>query len=349
MSDNIPDFNLPKLQTLALSTNQLSGNIPNLKLPLLQELYLDNNLLKGSIPASIGNLTNLKGLFLFVNKLNDTIPSSLKMLTNLEHLYLNDNQLSGNIPSYLNSLTKLKAIHLNNNKFVLAPAFTNLKLIDAPYFGEALNVRQNKLTFKDILPNLNVKATATYYYAPQDSIYKDTTIKIIPNTPLSISLGIDSTVTTNSYQWYKNGKEFGAATSSNTLTINALTFEHAGVYTCTVSNPNAPNLKLYSRPITLTTGRTDTKMIETTITPNGDGKNDALDFPDANLEGHPENSIEIYNRWGQLVYKAAPYKRDWSGQGMNGQLLPAGDYFFIMRVNIGDGQIIVGSVYVSRP
>ncbi len=91
-------------------------------------------------------------------------------------------------------------------------------------------------------------------------------------------------------------------------------------------------------------------IIETIITlGNLDGKNDRLELPEiVELERYPNNSIEIWNRWGQMLYTASPYLRDWSGKNQNGQDVPAGDYFFIVRVSIADGKCFMGTVYVSR-
>ena len=88
--------------------------------------------------------------------------------------------------------------------------------------------------------------------------------------------------------------------------------------------------------------------IETAITPNGDGKNDVLDLPDIDWARYPDNRLEIYNRWGQQVYVAQPYNRDWAGQNQNGQDLPPGDYFIILRLSIADGKILIGTVYLQR-
>jgi gliding motility-associated-like protein len=84
------------------------------------------------------------------------------------------------------------------------------------------------------------------------------------------------------------------------------------------------------------------------ISPNGDGKNDVLDLPNINWSLYPESDLEIYNRWGQKVYAAQPYKRDWIGQNTDGKDLPVGDYFLILRLSKADGKIIVGNLYLTR-
>lgn len=65
------------------------------------------------------------------------------------------------------------------------------------------------------------------------------------------------------------------------------------------------------------------------ISPNGDGKNDTWEIPC--LIGVP-NKLEIYNRWGQLVYEKLDYKGDFGGV-YNGETLPDGVYYYILAIN----------------
>lgn len=86
------------------------------------------------------------------------------------------------------------------------------------------------------------------------------------------------------------------------------------------------------------------------ITPNGDGMNDRLIFEvlERSPEQFEENEIVIFNRWGDIVYEAAPYMNEWFGQNSGGQELPAGTYYYILRLNINEGQIIRGDVTIVR-
>lgn len=88
-----------------------------------------------------------------------------------------------------------------------------------------------------------------------------------------------------------------------------------------------------------------------TITANGDGVNDELVFdllsnnaPDA----FPDNELIIFNRWGDIVFQAKPYNNDWRGISEAGDQLPEGTYYYILRLNIGEGEIIRGDVTILR-
>ena len=66
------------------------------------------------------------------------------------------------------------------------------------------------------------------------------------------------------------------------------------------------------------------------FSPNFDGFNDFLVIK--GLEDFPDNSLEIYNRWGQLVFSKEGYQNDWYGLDGEGVPLPDGTYFMIVKV-----------------
>ncbi len=52
------------------------------------------------------------------------------------------------------------------------------------------------------------------------------------------------------------------------------------------------------------------------------------------IEDYPNNTFEVYNRWGQLVYQTTGYNNGsnrWEGLTPGGQLLPDGVYFFVLK------------------
>jgi gliding motility-associated-like protein len=66
-----------------------------------------------------------------------------------------------------------------------------------------------------------------------------------------------------------------------------------------------------------------------TITPNGDGYNDVLEFP--NLTKFDTYTLTVFNRHGTTVYDSFNYQNDWDGT-RNGAPLPEGVYFYILRI-----------------
>ena len=86
------------------------------------------------------------------------------------------------------------------------------------------------------------------------------------------------------------------------------------------------------------------------ITPNEDGLNDRLVFDIIDPDGkeYPQNDIVIYNRWGDVVFEASPYKNDWNGVGKDGSILPQATYYYILRLNIPGGTILRGDVTILK-
>jgi len=67
------------------------------------------------------------------------------------------------------------------------------------------------------------------------------------------------------------------------------------------------------------------------FSPNGDGINDGWQIE--NLEDFPDVVVEIYNRWGQLLFTSEPgYKDPWEGT-FNGNPVPVGTYYYIIMLN----------------
>ncbi|NNC62826.1 MAG: gliding motility-associated C-terminal domain-containing protein [Eudoraea sp.] len=73
------------------------------------------------------------------------------------------------------------------------------------------------------------------------------------------------------------------------------------------------------------------------MTPNGDGANDILVLD--GIENSPNNVLEIFNRYGVLVYSQANYQNDFDGQSnresvvKKGTGLASGIYFYILTMH----------------
>jgi gliding motility-associated-like protein len=89
-------------------------------------------------------------------------------------------------------------------------------------------------------------------------------------------------------------------------------------------------------------------QMPTAFSPNEDGKNDR--FVIHGIEAYPNNSIIVFNRWGNIVYKNDGYKNDWDGHSNNGIELPDGTYFVILETDKGvkTQMILKGYVELRR-
>ncbi|WP_376777502.1 gliding motility-associated C-terminal domain-containing protein [Flavobacterium covae] len=93
------------------------------------------------------------------------------------------------------------------------------------------------------------------------------------------------------------------------------------------------------------------------MTPNGDGNNDVF-FIDG-IDKFPNNSVEVYNRWGVLVYEAKGYNNnDRSFRGISSgrvtikqlEELPEGTYYYMFKYEDTKGmpQEKAGYLYINR-
>ncbi|MFM7815279.1 MAG: gliding motility-associated C-terminal domain-containing protein, partial [Flavobacteriales bacterium] len=84
-------------------------------------------------------------------------------------------------------------------------------------------------------------------------------------------------------------------------------------------------------------------FIANAITPNGDGSNDTWVL--GGLEFYPSCKINVFNRWGQLVYSSTGYSAPWNGT-YQGELLPVADYYFTIDY-AADKEVIMGTVTIK--
>jgi len=66
------------------------------------------------------------------------------------------------------------------------------------------------------------------------------------------------------------------------------------------------------------------------LSPNGDGINDVWEI--ANIEQFPDALVEVYNRWGELLFSSIGYKEKWNCKYNNNDL-PVGTYYYVINLN----------------
>lgn len=80
------------------------------------------------------------------------------------------------------------------------------------------------------------------------------------------------------------------------------------------------------------------------ITPNGDGQND--NWLIDGIENFPDNELQIFDRWGRVVYSAKAYTGNWDGRHNDGTLLPFGAYYYLLELNDLNNTIYKGSISI---
>ena len=88
----------------------------------------------------------------------------------------------------------------------------------------------------------------------------------------------------------------------------------------------------------------DTIIVYNGFSPNGDGFNEV--FKIENIQRFPDNTLQIYNRWGNLVFETSGYNNTWDGTH-RGADLPDGTYFYLLTINPGE-KVYSGSLQLQR-
>jgi len=93
-----------------------------------------------------------------------------------------------------------------------------------------------------------------------------------------------------------------------------------------------------------------TNTVPNAITPNGDGLNDQLLIDELIFDAadFPSSELIIFNRWGDVVFSASPYNNDWSGQSTGGADLPEGTYYYVLRLDTVEGEVMKGDITILR-
>ena len=82
------------------------------------------------------------------------------------------------------------------------------------------------------------------------------------------------------------------------------------------------------------------------ITPNADGSNDTWKIP--GIKAYPDALIQVFNRWGALVYEASGGSDyvAWDGTS-DGKELPVGTYYYIIDLKTGE-DLQTGPITIIR-
>ncbi|WP_458628367.1 GEVED domain-containing protein [Winogradskyella sp. PC D3.3] len=175
----------------------------------------------------------------------------------------------------------------------------------------------------NIVPLAEFDLQYDYIVCPPPSL-AEKTIGIIPSN----FTDADVTVT-----WTLDGNPF----SGSGLTLNNVVV--AGDYSATITF----NETGCSNTITTTVEEAETCIFPEGISPGvSPGQNDTFD-----LRAFDVTKLEIFNRYGTLVYSKKNYTNEWVGQSNDGEELPVGTYFYTVEYE-GGTKTKSAWVYINR-
>jgi len=120
-----------------------------------------------------------------------------------------------------------------------------------------------------------------------------------------------------------------------------------GTYTVVVTDNNTCQTK-YAAQIEEDTCKVI--VVHDVITPNGDGINDVWFIE--GIENFPKSTVQVFDKWGDRIYEQVGYNNNWGGRGNNGEILPDGTYFYVVRLNSTNApngmDVFKGSILIKR-
>ncbi|MFD2246835.1 gliding motility-associated C-terminal domain-containing protein [Pontibacter ruber] len=129
-----------------------------------------------------------------------------------------------------------------------------------------------------------------------------------------------------------------------------------GLSNANVANPVArPDVTTtYTVTVTTAEGCTDTDEVTVTVipaivvpnafSPNGDQVNEVWEI--GKIENYPDVRVEVYNRWGNLIFSSTGYGTPWDGT-YNGEALPVATYYYMIYLSPSE-KPIAGDVTIIR-
>ncbi|WP_421891879.1 LamG-like jellyroll fold domain-containing protein [Marinoscillum sp.] len=197
-------------------------------------------------------------------------------------LKLDSIDMTGELPKDILDIAGLKDVDLSGNRISKIPNMTSLSLT-------SLNVSGNNLEFDDLEPNVQISGIS---YANQRLIGAAKNDTIVHGSDFTILLEVGGSA--NAYQWNRTndlgtGPVSGA--TSNSYTIEGISYETMGVHTLTVTNSKVPGLTLTSRKqrVLATANLTFTALdLNNELFTEGDGMALRVTAP-----GNPYDTIQV--------------------------------------------------------
>ncbi|MCW3076315.1 MAG: domain containing protein [Bacteroidetes bacterium] len=180
--------------------------------------------------------------------------------------------------------------------------------------------------------NITPKPQAKFLYTNNNTQSLETNIAFIDSSKAAVS-----------WTW-----DFGNGTTSNIQNPIA-TYISNGTYTVSLTITDQFGCaNTYTAQVRISNIVSEiTQLIPNIISPNNDGKNDfwRLDFINV---FYPTAEIEIFNRWGESLFKSTGYSNAWDGS-YKGNPLPVGAYYYTIQLHDPkDSKVIKGTVTLLK-
>ena len=164
---------------------------------------------------------------------------------------------------------------------------------------------------------------------------------VVAGTAITFTATAADAGSSPAYQWLVNGNNEGP--NGNQFSSSSL--NNGDIVTCVVTTGNLCVPSVTSNALTVTFLAPTSIIIPNTFTPNGDGINDLWEI--ASLTSYyPKCEVNVYNRYGALVFQSRGYSNAWDGT-FHGSKLPTGTYYYLINLN-NNSAMLSGPVTIIR-
>ncbi|MDB9913821.1 gliding motility-associated C-terminal domain-containing protein [Flavobacteriaceae bacterium] len=181
-----------------------------------------------------------------------------------------------------------------------------------------------------------------------------TDLNIDVNDDFKSCIGEEWTITANTneegvtFQWYLNGELITGETSSTLVLVVSENSSDIENYSVVINKGDCTgtddvNIELYN-----VSNCVITQGISPDATP---GFNDYLDLEFLSDRTGGITNLQIFNRYGTIVFNKNNYINEWKGQDKNGNKLPTGTYYYAIEFASTDdvyGPQTSGWIYLNR-
>lgn len=181
-----------------------------------------------------------------------------------------------------------------------------------------------------------------------------TDLNIDVNDDFKSCIGEEWTITANTneegvtFQWYLNGELITGETSSTLVLVVSENSSDIENYSVVINKGDCTgtddvNIELYN-----VSNCVITQGISPDATP---GFNDYLDLEFLSDRTGGITNLQIFNRYGTIVFNKNNYINEWKGQDKNGNKLPTGTYYYVIEFASTDdvyGPQTSGWIYLNR-
>ncbi|MDO5981365.1 gliding motility-associated C-terminal domain-containing protein [Flavivirga spongiicola] len=190
---------------------------------------------------------------------------------------------------------------------------------------------------------------------------EDTTVPIVVTQDITVQLDADGQATISAQDIDNGSSDSCSGIDSISLDITSFNCPALGDVTVTLTvTDNSGNSATETATVTIESIDENNNNVSDNceslevivpggFSPNGDSIKDIWIIE--NIEDFPNNNVQVFNRWGELVFEANNYQNNWNGvsnkAGNGNKKLPVGAYLYIINLNEAEFSPKKGWIYIN--